>query len=86
MNHALYFIREYDRCNMVNIETLLENIARKENKNLLDLVLERDVRRYNIGTYTVYFDVKELPYDNVGLFAKRDCENDWHFVSKVGGK
>jgi hypothetical protein len=71
---------------MVNIETLLENIARKENKNLLDLVEERNIRKYKVGTYTVYFDVKELPYDNTGLFAKRDCENDWHFISKIGGK
>ena len=79
MNHALYFIREYDRC-----QTKLENLL--QNKNVLDLVLEKGIRQYNAGGHTIYFDVRELPYDNVGLFAKRDCDTKWHFVSKMGGK
>ena len=79
MNHALYFIREYHRC-----QTKLENLL--QNKNVLDLVLEKGLREYNAEGHTIYFDVRELPYDNVGLFAKRDCDTKWHFVSKMGGK
>jgi len=86
MNHALYFIREYDRCNTVSIKTLLEKIARKENVCVSDWVIEKNVRRCSVESYTVYFDVKEMPYVFTGLFAKRDCEKDWHFVSKIGGK
>jgi hypothetical protein len=86
MNHALYFIREYDRCNTVSIKTLLEKIARKENRCVSDWVMEENVRRCSVGAYTVYFDVKEMPYDFTGLYAKRDCEKEWHFVSKIGGK
>ena len=84
MNHAMYFIREYDRC-QTNLEILLQTIAKKENKNVLDLV-EKGLRQYKLGGHSIYFDVRELPYDNVGLFAKRDCDTKWHFVSKMGGK
>ena len=85
MNHAMYFIREYDRC-QTNLEILLQKIAKKENKNILDLVADRDIRQYKLGSHSIYFDVRELPYDNVGLFAKRDCDTEWHFVNKMDGK
>ena len=72
MNHAMYFIREYNRCS----ETLLQNTEKKENKNILDFVAEKNLQQYKMGSHIIYFDVKD------GLFAKRDCDTEWHFVGK----
>ena len=82
----MHFIREYNRCESTTLETLLQNIAKKEKKNILDFVADKEIRQYKLGSHSIYFDVRELPYDNVGLFAKRDCDTEWHFVNKMDGK
>lgn len=71
MNHGMFFIREYERCNLTNIKPLLQN------ENILDLVVKENIQKYKIGDKTIHFDLR-----NSELYAKQDCDTNWHFISK----
>ena len=70
--NAMFFIREYERCNLTNIKTILQK------ENILDLVVKGNIRRYKIGSQTIHFDLR-----NSELYAKQDCDTNWHLISKV---
>lgn len=69
----------------ITVEGLVNKIADKETKSSLydlgELIVERQIKTYNIAGTNVQFRVNEL-YGAKLLHAKTKTNNEWSFITK----